>query len=502
MSLLVQLLLFYLAFYFLISGLDDLSVDLRVVWGKLVRRWGRRPRLESLPDAAGLQSLPQKRIAVMVPLWQESKVIGAMVETNLRQLEYRNFSFFLGVYPNDAPTIAAARSLSLRHPNVHVVVCSRPGPTSKADCLNHIYGRIEVDEFRGSARYDLVMLHDAEDTLHPASLALVNWFADAYGMVQVPVLPFPTRLSEWVHGVYCDEFAEFLSRDMRLREYAGAFLPSNGVGTAIRREYLDALREAQDGILFDPDCLTEDYELGMKLAEAGCPQVLLPLTRKYGDVLATREYFPRTFSAAVRQRARWISGQCLQSWERHGWPLKGNSSYWFWRDRKGLWGNPLSLAALVLLALSAIAWVAPESASLGPWLWLAGSTPGVDALYLSCTVLALERMAVRMALVSRIYGFPFALGVPLRMMLSTAINARATASAIHRFLRARATRRRLRWSKTEHSFPVAAPAQAAMAAAGAESPAVLAVAMADAALGVPEQPPPDGNPPRARAAGA
>lgn len=157
MSLLVQLLLFYLAFYFLISGLDDLSVDLRVVWGKLVRRWGRRPRLESLPDAAGLQSLPQKRIAVMVPLWQESKVIGAMVETNLRQLEYRNFSFFLGVYPNDAPTIAAARSLSLRHPNVHVVVCSRPGPTSKADCLNHIYGRIEVDEFRGSARYDLVM---------------------------------------------------------------------------------------------------------------------------------------------------------------------------------------------------------------------------------------------------------------------------------------------------------------------------------------------------------
>ena len=309
---------------------------------------------------------------------------------------------------------------------MHVVVCSRPGPTSKADCLNHIYRSIEDHEFRGSGRYELVLLHDAEDTLHPASLALVNWFAERYGMVQVPVLPFRTPLSEWVHGVYCDEFAEFLSRDMRLREYAGAFLPSNGVGTAIRREYLDALREAQDGLLFDPDCLTEDYELGMKLAEAGCPQVFLPLTRDYGDVLATREYFPRTFSAAARQRARWISGQCLQSWERHGWPIKGSSSYWFWRDRKGLWGNPLSLVALVLLIGSALARVAPDSTSLGPWLWLAGSTPGVDALYLSCAVLAVERMAVRMALVSRIYGFRFALGVPLRMMLSTAINARAT----------------------------------------------------------------------------
>lgn len=482
MSLIVQLPLFYLAFYFLISGLDDLSVDVRVVWGNLIRRWGKLRGTQALPDSALLQDLPQKRIAIMVPLWQESTVIGAMVEANLRQLAYRNFAFFLGVYPNDAATIAVARSLARQHPNVHVVVCSRPGPTSKADCLNHIYRHIEDHEWRGSARYELVMLHDAEDTLHPSSLALVNWYARAYGMVQVPVLPFPTRISEWVHGVYCDEFAEFLSRDMRLREYAGAFLPSNGVGTAIRREWLDALREAQDGNVFDPDCLTEDYELGMKLAEGGCRQVFLPLTRKYGDLLATREYFPRTFLSASRQRSRWISGQCLQSWERHGWPLKGSSSYWFWRDRKGLWGNPLGLLALLLLALSVIAWMAPESSSLGPWLWLAGSIPGADLLYLGCAVLAVERMIVRTVLVSRVYGFAFALGVPLRMMLSTTINARATVSAVHRFLEARTTRRRLRWAKTEHSFPATAVTQAAMAAAGADAPTSLSAEISTAKL--------------------
>ncbi|MCC6263364.1 MAG: glycosyl transferase family protein [Bryobacterales bacterium] len=504
MSFIVQLPLFYLAFYFLISGLDDLSVDLRTVWGHLLRRWGKRGNEAELPDHALLQHLPQARIAIMVPLWQEAKVIEAMVETNLRQLEYRNFAFFLGVYPNDHATITAARSLALRHPNVHVVVCSRPGPTSKADCLNHIYRHIEDREWRGAAHHELMMLHDAEDTLHPSSLALVNWFAESHGMVQVPVLPFPTRISEWVHGVYCDEFAEFLSRDMRLRQDAGAFLPSNGVGTAIRREYLDALRDAQDGLLFDPDCLTEDYELGMKLAEAGCPQILLPLTRKYGDLLATREYFPRTFRAAARQRARWISGQCLQSWERHGWPLKRSSSYWFWRDRKGLWGNPLSMVALVLLVLSAVAWVAPESAFLGPWLWLAGSIPGADMLYAACTLLAVERIAVRMFLVSRVYGFRFALGVPLRMVLSTAINAQATASAIHRFLQARTTRRRLRWSKTEHSFPDAAPAPAAMAAVVADGSALAAIVSPDpAAQGVASPPlPAEGRRARGRAAGA
>lgn len=471
MNLLVQLPLFYLAFYFLISGLDDLGVDLRVLWGGFIRRSGWRRDSVRPPERDDLSGLPQKRIAILTPLWRESTVIRAMVETNLQNLEYRNFAFFLGVYPNDHATIAAARDLARRHPNVHVVLNTRPGPTSKADCLNHIYRHLEEWERRGGARHEIAMLHDAEDTLHPASLALVNWYAGEFGMIQVPVLPFPAGISEWIHGIYCDEFAEFLSRDMRLREYAGAFLPSNGVGTAIRRECLDALREEQGGLLFDPDCVTEDYELGMKLAEAGCRQIFLPLTRKYGGLLATREYFPRTYLAATRQRARWISGQCLQSWQRHGWPPRGSRSYWFWRDRKGLWGNPLSFLALILLALSAAAWAAPEASRLGPWLWLARSVPGASLLCAGCAALALERMAVRMFLVGGVYGWAFALGVPLRMALSTVINAHATVSAVHRFMQASAAGRRLRWVKTEHAFPGAAPAQPAAVMASTADPA-------------------------------
>ena len=460
MSFAIQLLLFYVAIYFLISGLDDLSIDVRLVWHSVMRKLRRSQA--PLPSAHEIRRHSQKRIAIMVPLWQESSVLRAMVETNLRQVEYQNFAVFLGVYPNDEGTVAVARALAAQYPNVHVALCSRPGPTSKADCLNHIYRKIEPIEALGSPRFDIVVLHDAEDVLHPASLALVNWFADSYGMVQVPVLPFPTGIRDWVHGVYCDEFAEFLSRDMRLREHEGAFLPSNGVGTAIRREYLDTLREAQNGILFEADCLTEDYELGMKLASAGCRQTLLPLTRKYGDLLATREYFPRTIATSSRQRSRWISGQCLQSWERHGWPLDLKSCYWFWRDRKGLWANPLSLLALVLVALSGAASLAPEFLSLGKWLWLTGSIPAADSLYFACTLLAGERLLVRMFLVSRIYGIPFALAAPLRMLLSTSINALATVSAFHRFTRARANRRRLSWVKTDHAFPKVLSPQAAV----------------------------------------
>ena len=59
-------------------------------------------------------------------------------------------------------------------------------------------------------------------------------------MVQVPVLPLRTPLTEWTHGVYIDEFTEYQSRDMPARQAMGAFIPSQGVGTGFRRDALDA----------------------------------------------------------------------------------------------------------------------------------------------------------------------------------------------------------------------------------------------------------------------
>jgi len=60
---------------------------------------------------------------------------------------------------------------------------------------------------------------------------------------------------------------------------------------------------------------------------------------------------------------------------------------------------------------------------------------------------------MRMVLVSRIYGWKFALGTPFRMLLSTCLNAFATAGAIRTYVVARWRRKRLSWLKTEHAFP-------------------------------------------------
>src|SRR5262249_50312994 len=151
---------------------------------------------------------------------------------------------------------------SARHPRVHPAMCPHDGPTSKGDCLNWVYQRMGEYEVRHGVRFEIVVMHDAEDMIHPDSLHFINWYSDTYQMVQVPVLPLPTRLREFTLGLYCDEFAEYQFKDIPVRQSLGGFLPANGVGTGFAREALDRLAVLRDGRVFDPECLTEDYETG------------------------------------------------------------------------------------------------------------------------------------------------------------------------------------------------------------------------------------------------
>ena len=48
-------------------------------------------------------------MAIFVALWQEHRVIQKMLENNVTGLRYPHVDFFIGAYPNDAPTLAAIR---------------------------------------------------------------------------------------------------------------------------------------------------------------------------------------------------------------------------------------------------------------------------------------------------------------------------------------------------------------------------------------------------------
>lgn len=436
-----------LAVWLLISGLDDLLVDL--AWLQWRRRRSRDPQSRP-PTEADLDSVEARRVALFIPLWQEHRVIGRMLERNLTVLRYERYEVFAGCYPNDPLTVASVEEAARRHSQVHVALCPHDGPTSKADCLNWIYQRMLLYEEQRGVRFDLIVVHDAEDLMHPDELRWANYYAEHYDMVQIPVLPLSTGAREFTHGVYCDEFAEYQSKDVPVRLSLGAFLPSNGVGTAYRRSALERLAVEQANRLFDPRAMTEDYAIGLRLHQLGCRQLFIPIRFLDGSPLATREYFPRRFAAAVRQRTRWVLGIALQSWEEFGWQGKPAQVYFLWRDRKGLLGNPLSCLGNAIFLYGAVSW---------GWSWLSGEPWGLGlgrtpSWVLGATLmLQCWRMGVRMACTARIYGWRSALWSPLRIFWANAINFAATTAALQQYAVARCKRRPPAWLKTEHMYP-------------------------------------------------
>jgi len=425
----------------LISGLDDMALNLVCLWA-----WACG-KSQPAPSASSVE----KQLAVFVPLWHEYQVIAGMVEHNVSAIDYDNYHFFIGAYPNDDPTLSAVRELEARFPHVHLAVCPHDGPTSKADCLNWVYQRMLMYEDQHAVSFEIVVTHDAEDLIHPEAFSQINAYAGEFDMVQIPVLPLPTPLRDWVHGMYCDEFAEWQIKDMPARQRMGSFVPSNGVGTGFTRKALEKLASAEHNLVFEPSCLTEDYENGLRLHKLGSRQLFLPIGRgRKSSFIATREYFPRRVRSAIRQRTRWITGIALQSWERHGWRGNFPQVYWFWRDRKGLLGNPVSLLTNFLFAYGLLTWIFAKLTGL-PW-GLAKSALH-PALLGATFLIQVLQTSVRMGCVTHLYGPLFALGVPFRTVCSNWINSVATVRAVHQYLRARFGNEPLVWLKTEHAYP-------------------------------------------------
>jgi adsorption protein B len=428
-----------LAIAFLIGGIDDVAIDFAWIYAWMAdlltirrREFRRRP------------SAPPVSIAILVPLWKEHQVITRMLEHNLAAIRYPCYHIFAGIYANDPETEEAVAAVSEKYPNVHLAVCPHGGPTSKADCLNWIYQHVGLYEEQNDISFEIVVTHDAEDIIHPEELNWINAYAVHYDFIQIPVLALATPFWAFTHGVYCDEFAEYHTRDMVVRSRFGCFVPGAGVGTGYRREALEALARTSGNRVFEPLGLTEDYETGLRLYRLGFRQIFVPLTRldrRGKDFVATREYFPRSWGTALRQRTRWVTGIALQGWERFGWSGRVSEIYWLWRDRKGLIASPLGVVANAVFFYG-----------LATALWKR-FTPLDVALTSATFSLQIWRMAIRMGCAARVYGPLFALGVPVRALYANVLNAAATGAAVAQYTIAKIRGRPLRWLKTEHSYP-------------------------------------------------
>lgn len=277
---------------------------------------------------------------------------------------------------------------------------------------------------------------------------------DRYALVQLPVMPLRHRHRGWgIAGSYGDEFAESHGKTLPVREALGAAIPAAGVGCAFARTALDALAVASPAGPFDADSLTEDYELGLRLAGRDERGIFVRIADERGALVAVRAHFPDTLDCAVRQKGRWIAGIALSGWDRLGW-RGGIAERWMRLDDRRAVVAAVVIASgygALVLGLAALGLSALAGASV------AMSSPALALLLRVSSGLLLWRLAMRALLVGRYYGWRQAAWSVPRTVVANLIAIAATRRAIAIYLAARRDGV-TRWDKTAHHFPDVAAA--------------------------------------------
>jgi adsorption protein B len=384
-------------------------------------------------------------MAVFVPAWDESAVIASMLRATLKRLDYEDYRIFVGHYRNDPATAAAIASV--HDERVIPVQVGADGPTTKADCLNHLYDALAAYEVERARTAKAVILHDAEDVVHRFELRIFDGLLDRAAVVQLPVLPLIDPGSRWISGHYCDEFAEAHTKELVVREAVGAAIPLAGVGCAIERGALARLAATHEGRPFAGTSLTEDYEMGLRIGALGGRTIFVRIPAQPGEpgVVASRGHFPATLGAAVRQKARWLGGIALAGWDRMGWAGGLGERWMRLRDRRG----PLAALLIVAAYLAALLW---------SQLWLAtllGAPVEVRVDPLLAKLLAVNawlvcwRVLMRAGFTASAYGLEEGLLSMPRLFVGNLIAVLSAFRALSLHLGGRTPR----WDKTQHIFP-------------------------------------------------
>jgi adsorption protein B len=455
---------------FFISGVDDLFIDLIFIVRSAYRKWFVLPKHPALSEDR-LMAQAEQHVAVMIPAWDESAVIRPMLENTLRSISYGNYTIFVGTYLNDLDTQREVDLVCAKSGKVVKIVTPHDGPTNKADCLNWIFNGIKIHEQQHGMRYEIFVMQDCEDVIHPLCYKLFNYLIPRMDMVQLPVESLKTKWHQFTGGHYLDEFAQAHYKDMPVREALGAYLPAAGVGAAFSRRALDLVSAGRDNELFSVNSLTEDYEFGFCLGRLKLKQafVRFAVTRtverksrltgktvhvRQKDVVCVREYFPNKFKFSVRQKSRWVIGITLQGWRNLGWSGGLANRYMLYRDRRALMTNMANLFGYLLVLLVLGMWVLealfpdfyryPPLLEQGSLLWY---------LLFANGFLFVMRAFMRGYSVYRLYDAQQALLSFPRMIWGNLINFLATARAINQYLKFLKTGKFIKWDKTAHRYP-------------------------------------------------
>ncbi|WP_245833854.1 glycosyltransferase [Streptomyces aidingensis] len=235
--------------------------------------------------------------SLLVPARHEQAVLEHTVSRLLRSA-HGDYEILVIVGHDDPETAEVAERAAARDPERVRVITDTHEKKNKPKALN-----TALPHCRG----DVVGVFDAEDQVHPELLAHVD---HAFRTTGADVVQGGVQLinfhSSWYSLRNCLEYFFWFRSRLHLHAQKG-FIPLGGNTVFVRTE---VLRQAGG---WDPNCLAEDCDLGVRLSSEGRKVVVA-----YDSEMVTREETPGSLLALLKQRTRWNQG-FLQVYRKRDW---------------------------------------------------------------------------------------------------------------------------------------------------------------------------------------
>lgn len=401
---------------FALTFLALLAVTLLKCAAALAAAFAPNPALTPVDDA----DLPT--ISLLVALYGEADIAPRLIR-RLSALDYPRdrLDALILVEEEDTPTRTALAAAALPH-WMRVIAVPAGRIRTKPRALN--FG---LDFTRG----DIVGVYDAEDAPDPQQLRTVAAaFAAAPADVacQQGALDFYNPATNWMSRCFTMEYAVWFRLVLPGMERLGLPLPLGGTTLFLRRSVLCDIGA------WDAHNVTEDADLGLRLARRGWRTAILPST--------TLEEPNCHALSWIRQRSRWTKGYLMT------WLVQMRSPRQLWRDLgpRGFAGFQVAILGSTLQPI------------LAPVLWSLLAAPALSGHPLGDLLPPLGQAALlTLGLFSYLAGLVLtatalrlaghAIGWPW-LLLTTPYFALATLAAIKALVQSVA--RPFHWEKTRH----------------------------------------------------
>lgn len=234
---------------------------------------------------------PKRAFTALIPARHEELVIGDTIRAvNAISYPQKMKEILVLVRNDDTKTIAKVRETlkELKNPSIRLVIFDG-FPINKPHGLNVGLKR---------ATHEVVTIFDAEDQPHPDIYNVINSVMERDGadVVQSGVQLMNYR-SHWFSTLNVLEYFFWFKSGLHFFNRVGGVTPLGGNTVFFKKAYLEKIGG------WDESCLTEDADVGIRLAVAGAKTSIV-----YDEQHATREETPSSVAEFVRQRTRWNQG--------------------------------------------------------------------------------------------------------------------------------------------------------------------------------------------------